>query len=230
MTNLIVQIALVIATFAVITSIHRVAGVLLIIVALSQLVIVAFSPVGETRWFRVAITALLAIALGGSGAYLGWGHISRTGPSRPAAGPVSAHKSLKVPKLTFENSSSRVPYCSSYVVQASGPLPHGYQMVMFHAETGGGHEVIGGWNFDSQTLTDGNGTNRYIDLRLYVGAETKATGFTAVIVVALIADREAQILEATQANASKGWYLRSLPALLASSRTYVTRTSGHALC
>ena len=147
----------------------------------------------------------------------------------PSAGKSQYIGPPKAPKLFFtDGASAKVPYCRAYTVQADGSVPPGFQVVMFDAPTSGSNDVNGDYNYDDQAPYAGSG--RYQDKHLYIGSESNDAGLTAVVIAAVIADREAKMLNAVQADPATGWGLKYLPPLLTSKTLQVTRTSDHSQC
>jgi hypothetical protein len=157
--------------------------------------------------------------------------IERVPETRPAhaAQPAAARPTAK-PALYFrQGASAQVPYCHFYAVQVHGVVTAGFQVVMFDAATDGNGNVVGQYNFDGQAKPNGT-VPGFLEVRyLTIGPQSPKTGFTAVVIAAVIADKEANILEAVRA-APTGWHLQSLPVLLTSKSLQVTRNSNDASC
>lgn len=210
-------LAAVIAALAAVASDRRVAAALLAIGALGMWLAWWRSPVTDTKWFRNGLQGAVVAVLLGFAVYL---FIVTPGPPRIGPRPHA-------PKLFFtDGTSARVPYCRAYTVQADSAVPPGFQIVMFDAPTGGGSNVTGDYNYDDQALPVSS--NRYEDKHLYIGAETSTPGLAAVVIAGVIADREAKMLDAVQADPHTGWGLKYLPQLLSMATLQVTRNSdGH---
>jgi hypothetical protein len=213
-------IGAVIAALAAVTSERRVASALLGIVAVGLILTWSFSPATETRWFRAGIKIAVIAALASFACYL---FIVPSGSASHYLGQPRA------PKLFFtDGASARVPYCRAYIVQASGTVPPGFQVVMFDAPTDGGGNVNGDYNYDEQAQPIAAG--RFEDKHLYIGSENNNAGLTAVVIAAVIADREAKMLNSVQADPHTGWGLNYLPPLLARTALQVTRNSDGRQC
>lgn len=100
---------------------------------------------------------------------------------------------------------------------------------MFDAPTDSNGNVVGDYNFDGQARSGGTIPGLLGIQNLTVGLQSAKPGFTAVVVAAVIADREAHILEAVQA-APTGWGLTNLPTLLTSKSIQVTRNGNDTPC
>jgi hypothetical protein len=211
-------LAAVVAAVAAVPSDRRVASTLLAIGALVLILAWWLSSATETEWFKAGIKAIVIAALAGFACYL---FIVPSATASPKLG------SPKAPKLIFpEGASARVPYCSSYTVLADTSLPPRSQVVMFDAPTNADGKVDGDFNYDDQARYIGS--ERYEDKVLYIGSAQNGAGLTAEVVAAVIADGEANILNAVQASPTTGWGLKNLPPLLTSKVLQVTRTGdGH---
>lgn len=210
----------VIAALAAVTSERRVASALLGIVAVGLILAWWLSPATETRWFRTGIKIVAIAALTSFACYLF---------IVPSASASHYLGQPQAPKLFFtDGASARVPYCRAYTVQASSIVPPGFQVVMFDAPTDGGGNVNGDYNYDEQARPIAAG--RFEDKHLYIGSENNNAGLTAVVIAAVIADREAKMLDAVQADPHTGWGLRYLPPLLASTTLQVTRNGDGRQC
>lgn len=80
-TGLIAGICAAVAAVLLLDTFPRISAVLLISVGLTLVVLWAFTRVRESRWFRVATTALLAAALIGTGGVVFFVPVKRTAPS-----------------------------------------------------------------------------------------------------------------------------------------------------
>jgi len=221
-------LAAVIVGLAAIPSDQRVAAVLLAIGALALIVTWWFTRATETAWFRAGINVAVILALAGFACYL---FIAPSGTASPK------HMATpKAPRLMFADgrsayfaadASTQVPFCRAYIVKASGPLPPGYQIVLFDAPADANGDANGDYSYDLQAKPIGS--DRFRDNVVYIGS-AQETGIHAEIVAALISDRTADLLSAVRANPKTGWGLIKLPSLLKKQVLYVTRTSDDRQC
>jgi hypothetical protein len=212
-------LAAVIAALAAVASDRRAAAALLAIGALGMSLAWWRSQVTATRWFRNGLQGAVVAVLVGFAVYL---FVVTPGSSAIGPGPHA-------PKLFFaDGTSAVVPYCRAYTVQADSAIPPGFQVVMFDAQAGGGSNVTGDYNYDDQALPVSS--DRYQDKHLYIGAETSDPGFAAIVIAGVIADREAKMLDAVQADPHTGWGLKYLPPLLSMATLQVTRNSDGRQC
>ena len=220
---LIAAIAVAIPAVLLVGSVRHVLAVLLILAGAGLIVVSALANVGKSKGFNTTMTVILTAALIGAGCYLYF-----VPAQRAAAKSVPA----RTPKPTLyfsEGATAQVPYCRSYAVQVLGQVPAGFQVVMFDAPTDSNGNVVGDYNFDGRAQPSGSIPGKFQISHLTVGMQSAQAGFTAVVVAAVIADREANVLEAVQA-APTGWGLKNLPVLLTSKGLQVARTTNHAGC
>jgi hypothetical protein len=218
---LIAAIALAIPAIFLVGSVRHVVAVLLILVGATLIVVLALTNVGRSKRFNTITIGILTVALIGAGCVLNFVPVQ-----------LAAAKAEETPKpaLYFpEGASAPVPYCKSYAVQILGSVPAGFQVAMFDAPTDSNGNVVGDYNFDGQAKPVGNIPGKFGIPNLTIGQKSAKAGFTAVIVAAIIVNREANILEEVQA-APTGWGLKNLPFLLTSKTLQVTRNGNHAAC
>jgi hypothetical protein len=178
------------------------------------------SPATETKWFRAGIKIAVIMALLGFACYF---FVAPSGNAPQQSIPP------KAPELFFtDGTSAEVPYCRAYTVLAVGAVPPGFQIVMFDASVDSGGNVDGDYNYDEQARPIASG--RFQDKHLYIGSENNDAGFEAVVIAAVIADREANMLNAVQADPHTGWGLTNLPPLLTKTALQVTRNSDGLQC
>jgi hypothetical protein len=226
LVGLLVGIAAVIVAALLVSSARLISAGLLLFAGITLIVLWAFSHATESRRFGRAMTAAVIAASFGAGGYL------FVSPVKPAAVKIIREPVPlpKAPELYFEQGTSApVPYCSAYAISVKGPVPAGFQVVVFDAPTDIYGNVIGSYNFDQQPKPDPNTPGRLVDPAITVGSNSPAAGFRAVVIAAVIADKEAGILEAIKA-APTGWGLKNLPDLLTSKKLEVTRTSKDSPC
>jgi hypothetical protein len=224
--GLLVGIAAVVVAPLLPTSARHISASLLIFAGITLIVVWAFSHITEAQVFGKVMTAVVITALLCAGGYL-----LLVSPVKPTAATVIREPTLppKPPKLYFEQgSSARVPYCTAYTILAKGPVPAGYQLVVFDAPIDIYGNVTGHYNFDQVPTPDPNVPGKFVDPAITVGSQSRTAGFRAVVIAAIIADKEAGILEAVTASAA--WKLRNLPDVLATQKLKVTRTSTDSSC
>jgi hypothetical protein len=226
-STLLVGIAAVIVAPLLPTSARHESAGLLIFARVTLIVLWAFTHSTESRGFSKAMTAIVIATLLGTGGYLLF-----VSPVKPAALKIIREPAPppNAPKLYFElGTSARVPYCSAYAIQVEGSVPAGYQVVVFDAPTDKEGNVTGYYNFDQQPKPALNIPGRLVAPYITVGSRSPAGGFRAVVIAAVIADKEANVLEAVKAGSS-GWGLNYLPVVLTSKELEVTRTSTDRPC
>lgn len=213
-------LAAVIAALAAVPSDRRVASALLAIAGIALILTWWLSPATDTKWFRAGIKVAVVATLLGFACYFF---------VAPSANVSQQSTPPKAPDLFFtDGTSAQVPYCRAYTVQAVGTVPTGFQIVMFDAPVDSGGNVNGYYNYDEQARPVASG--RFEDKRLYIGSENNDAGFEAVVIAAVIADREANMLNAVRADPHTGWGLTNLPPLLAETVLQVTRNSDGQQC
>lgn len=223
--GLIVGIAAALAAVLVVGTPRDVFAVLLMVAGLTLIVLWKLTDASKSRRFNLTTTVILTVALILAGCYLYFVPVKHA-----AAKPIVGPNTPKAPALYFpQGGSARVPYCNSYAVQVQGSVPRHFQVVMFDAPTDSNGNVVGDYNFDGQAHSGGRIPGLLGVRNLTVGLQSAKAGFTAVVVAAVIADSEAQILEAVQA-APTGWGLKNLPVLLTSKSLQVTRNGKDAPC
>jgi hypothetical protein len=192
--------------------------------------------IGQTRWFYAAMTAVVALALMGSGVYI----LVRHAPTHP----VPQAKSAQIPKLSFVlTSPAVVPWCKAYSVTAEGSIPRGYELLLFDASSDAQGNPSSFYNYDGMGKPVPRVGNEWVFPDVFIGdryvtgkdgkylvrhgKHVSNAGFAAVAVVELVKDEYAQIIQSVKAPL---WFVNRPPPPLAEARLQVKRNGNAALC
>lgn len=218
------------------TSARLFAAGLLIIAGICLFILWLYSRIDETRWFYGTMTAVVVLALMGSGIYVALPHAR--------AHPVPQSRVVRTPKLSFVLASPAVvPWCRAYSVTAEGPIPRGYELLLFDASSdpqgnpssfynydGMGKPVprVGNeWVFPDVFIGDRYVTGKDGKYLVHNGKHVSNAGFTAIAIVELVKDNYAQIIQSVKAPL---WFVNRLPPPLAEARLQVKRNGNAVLC
>jgi hypothetical protein len=223
--SLLVGIAAVILAAVVVGNARHLAAGLLIFAALTLIVLWAFGHARRSPWYSLATTGILVVLLAGGA----W-HLYQMPAGQAAGRGAPRPKAVKAPKLYFQQGqSASVPWCASYIVQATGSVPAGYQVVMFDASADDKGNVTSHYSYDQQAKSTGAVPGQYEDKNVFIGARFAPMGYPAVVVAVVIKDSEAALLNDIGAYKNE-WGLATPPANLASASLQVTRNGGRAYC
>jgi hypothetical protein len=233
--GLLVSIAAVVVAVISIQSERRVAAGLLVFAGVVLIVLLTLGHVSRSRRFSMTVAGILTAILIGAGSYL-----YVVPMAKATAKPPVAH----APRLTFTlQSPATVPWCRAYTVSASGPLPAGYQMLMFDSQAGPQGNPTGFFTFDGAAAAVPRAGGEWTVQDVFIGDKYRKdengnylirngkhvseAGFKGVITVVLMANRYAKILQHVFGQPR----LSSLPPVLTGAQLEVTRRVGHvALC
>jgi hypothetical protein len=171
---------------------------------------VFFTGLTESKWFPRAAAVALVIILIVAGFLI------------PR---IHERHEIPAPVLSFvKNSPATVPWCNVFNLTVQGPIPHGYQILVFDASTDSQFKVTGSYDYDGTARPVSRIPGEWVTPFVYPGSRYKEddkgnkilkngkpivnVGYPVTVFAWLVPDSDAQIIEGVEAAA---WGLKSLP-------------------
>jgi hypothetical protein len=205
---------------------------------------VTFTRLTQMAWFYPTVSWLMIAALIAGGIYIAVKEKHTQASARSQAAGTTATP----PGLHFFASQSPqpVPWCGTFFITTTGPVPSGYEIVVFDASTDYQYNVTSSYYYDG-AATPVNGTpDEWKLFPVYIGSRYKQNsqgknifvngkpvsnaGYPVAVFAELVPDTEAQLLHSVTAYNDE-WGLGQLPSEpLASARLDTVRSGNASQC